>query len=111
MVQVFLSEYEENRESPYMPKNWWERVKFPRNYGKTLETIDSIWQVKLDLYWPKLLQHKEKQRLTKMTQLRMRKLALRTRLGEAVVLDKVTHPFFRFDQLVSLLIMPSRLNC
>ncbi|KAF3559898.1 hypothetical protein F2Q69_00014392 [Brassica cretica] len=58
-----------------MPKNWWERVKFPRNYGKTLETIDSIWQ----LYWPKLLQHKEKNRLTKMTQLRMRKLALRTR--------------------------------
>ncbi|KAH0898375.1 hypothetical protein HID58_047943 [Brassica napus] len=62
-----------------MPKNLWERVNLPRNYEKALETIDNNL-----LYWPKLLQHKIKQRLTKMTQMRQ-KLALKTR-------EKITTP-------------------
>ncbi|MCL7043252.1 hypothetical protein MKW94_029435 [Papaver nudicaule] len=66
----------EDEERAHMPNKLWERVKLPKNCIKALEIVD-----KHLMYWPKFLVHKTKQRLVKLTQMRMRmrKLALKTR--------------------------------
>lgn len=66
-----------------MPAKWWEKIKLSKNYQQALQQIEERLQ-----YFPKFLQHKCKQRLTRLVQVatRMRKIAAEeARLGEQLV--------------------------
>ncbi|KAF2203667.1 Mak16 protein [Delitschia confertaspora ATCC 74209] len=70
-------------ERSHLPSKWWEKIKLSSNYVKALEQVDKQLQ-----FYPKFLIHKNKQRLTRLTQvnIRIRKLAKEDeRLGERLV--------------------------
>jgi protein MAK16 len=79
-------------ERAHSPKNLWERVLLSRNYTKALGQIDEYLQ-----YFPKVLVHRNKQRLTKIHQylIRMRKIELKQRAGKKAKLVSVVR---RIDQ-------------
>lgn len=66
-------------ERAHSPKNLWERIDLSRNYSKALAQVEEHLQ-----FFPKAMQHRNKQRLTKIHQylIRMRKLKLRELRGE-----------------------------
>ena len=70
-------------ERSHMPNKWWEKIRLSANYTKALQQIDERL-----IYWPKFLTHKCKQRLTRLTQVRVRAQRLvkeEERLGERMV--------------------------
>ena len=70
-------------ERAHLPSKLWEKIKLSQNYQKALEQLDERLQ-----FFPKYLLHKCKQRLTRLTQVRVRAQRLakeEERLGERMV--------------------------
>ncbi|KIW97020.1 uncharacterized protein Z519_02412 [Cladophialophora bantiana CBS 173.52] len=67
-------------ERTHLPSKWWEKIRLPNNYEKALLALDEKLQ-----YWPKFYIHKCKQRLTRLTQVRIRERNIakeEVRIGE-----------------------------
>ncbi|KAA0161224.1 hypothetical protein FNF31_01221 [Cafeteria roenbergensis] len=54
-------------ERAHLPKQLWERIRLSRNYTKALKQLDKHLE-----FWPKLMIHRNKQRLTKIHQFLLR---------------------------------------
>ena len=78
--------YVKTVERAHSPKNLWEKIQLSRNYGKAIQQLDEHLA-----YFPKVLIHRNKQRLTKVYQylLRMRKIELKLRSGKTAKLVSV----------------------
>jgi protein MAK16 len=74
-----VSLYIKTVERAHSPKNLWEKIDLSRNYSKALKQVEEHLQ-----YFPKAMQHRNKQRLTKIHQylIRMRKIKLKELSGK-----------------------------
>ncbi len=74
-----VSLYIKTVERAHSPKNLWERIDLSRNYSKALKQVEEHLQ-----FFPKAMQHRNKQRLTKIHQylIRMRKIKLKELTGK-----------------------------
>mmetsp|Transcript_23539 Transcript_23539/g.35005 ORF Transcript_23539/g.35005 Transcript_23539/m.35005 type:complete len:343 (+) Transcript_23539:67-1095(+) len=74
-----VSLYIKTVERAHSPKNLWERIDLSRNYSKALKQVEEHLQ-----FFPKAVQHRNKQRLTKIHQylIRMRKIKLKELAGK-----------------------------
>ena len=68
--------YEKEPDKLRCPAKMWKKTLLPKNYAKALAIVSAELE-----YYPKFLQHRTKQRLTRIHQylIRMRKFALQTR--------------------------------
>ena len=73
-------------ERAHLPSRLWQKIRLPRNYAAALSKVTEELE-----HFPKYLQHRNKQRLTRIHQylMRMRKLALRSRPTLTTVKKKV----------------------
>ncbi|MES1909847.1 MAG: hypothetical protein MHM6MM_002541 [Cercozoa sp. M6MM] len=72
-------------ERAHQPARLWQKVRLKRNYAQALEQISSHLE-----HWPKFLQHKCKQRLTKLHQylIRARQLRLKSKVKLVTIQKK-----------------------
>lgn len=72
-------------ERAHTPAKLWEKIRLPTNYAKALEKVSKELE-----FFPKYLQHRNKQRLTKIHQylIRMRKLKLKVNKPKLVGIHK-----------------------
>lgn len=73
-------------ERAHSPKNMWEKILLSRNYSKALAQLDEHLA-----FFPKVLMHRNKQRLTKIHQylIRMRKIRLKELAGRKPKMERV----------------------
>jgi len=78
--------YQKTAERAHSPKNLWEKIQLPANYAAALELVSKELE-----HYPVYLQHRNKQRLTKIHQMiiRMRKLKLKARPKLVTINTKV----------------------
>jgi protein MAK16 len=82
-------------ERSHSPKNMWEKILLSRNYSKALSQLDEHLA-----FFPKVLMHRNKQRLTKIHQylIRMRKIRLRELAGRKAKLVRVQRKIDQRDE-------------